>query len=170
MKIELSTVKSSLQWIAPPSDWADLAPLALFDSNKQSFTFVIITQSNDEIWYTSADGNVITLPSTGEFNVNIKSNTYNKYGTGVITFDGDLTNIGNEAFHGCGDLTSITIPNSVTGIGRMAFYSCTSLTSIIYEGTKAQWNAIPKGPNWNYNVPAAYVQCSDGQANLQANL
>lgn len=143
--------------------------ITVYDSDKQPFTFVITTQGNDEIWYTSADENVITLPSTGEFNVKIKSNTY-KYGTGVITFDGDLTNIGNEAFCGCDDLTSIIIPNSVTVIGRMAFYSCTSLTSIIYEGTKAQWNAIPKGPNWNYNVPAAYVQCSDGQANLQANL
>lgn len=143
--------------------------ITIYDSDKQPFTFVIAIQGNDEIWYTSADENVITLPSTGEFNVKIKSNTY-KYGTGVITFDGDLTNIGNEAFYDCGDLTSITIPNSIKGIGRMAFYSCTSLTSIIYEGTKAQWNAIAKSPNWNYNVPAAYVQCSDGQANLQANL
>lgn len=103
--------------------------ITVYDSNKQPFTFVIITQDNDEIWYTTADGDAITLPSNGEFNVNIKSNTY-EYGTGVITFDGDLTNIGNFAFNGCGDLTSINIPNTVTSIGSSAFEQCSSLTSI----------------------------------------
>ncbi len=42
----------------------------------------------------------------------------------------DVTSIGDGAFNGCGDLTSITIPSSVTSIGRNAFYLCTSLTSI----------------------------------------
>ena len=41
-----------------------------------------------------------------------------------------VTAIGNLAFSGCSDLTSITIPDSVTSIGRFAFGSCTGLTSI----------------------------------------
>lgn len=35
-----------------------------------------------------------------------------------------------EAFCGCSDLTSITIPNSVTSIGTIAFMNCSGLTSI----------------------------------------
>ena len=41
-----------------------------------------------------------------------------------------VTRIGNRAFLGCSGLTSITIPNSVTSIGNGAFSSCTGLTSI----------------------------------------
>ena len=39
--------------------------------------------------------------------------------------------IGNSAFYGCSNLTSITIPEGVTSIGNSAFYDCVSLTSII---------------------------------------
>ena len=41
-----------------------------------------------------------------------------------------VTNIGQRAFDGCTDLTSIEIPAGVTTIGETAFYGCTGLTSI----------------------------------------
>lgn len=41
-----------------------------------------------------------------------------------------VISIGNNAFSGCGGLTSITIPNSITSIGNSAFFNCSGLTSI----------------------------------------
>ena len=38
--------------------------------------------------------------------------------------------IGDEAFHNCDNLTSVTIPLSVTSIGEGAFDACQALTSI----------------------------------------
>lgn len=84
---------------------------------------------NNEIWYTSSDGNVVTPYNTNDFGVNIISNEYNN-GKGVITFDGDVTTIGNEAFEQCRSLTSITIPNSVTTIGQSTFSNCSKLVSV----------------------------------------
>lgn len=41
-----------------------------------------------------------------------------------------VTKIGDCAFTGCGNLTSVTIPNGVTFIGNGAFEGCSSLPSI----------------------------------------
>jgi len=45
-----------------------------------------------------------------------------------------VTSIGDGAFSGNDNLTSVTIPDSVTGIGDGAFESCTSLTSVYFKG------------------------------------
>jgi hypothetical protein len=49
---------------------------------------------------------------------------------GSYTIPTSVTSIGESAFAGCTNLTSITIPSSVTSIGNHAFYGCTNLTSI----------------------------------------
>ncbi len=85
---------------------------------------------NNQIWYTSSDGNIVKPRYTNVFGANITSNTYSN-GKGVITFDGDVTTIGERAFYkDCTRLTSVTIPDSVTTIGESAFYDCTRLTSV----------------------------------------
>lgn len=84
---------------------------------------------NNQIWYTSSDGNVVTPNSQATFGVNIESNVYIN-GKGIITFDGDVTTIGHSAFAGCSNLTSVTLPNSVTKIADVAFLDCPALTSI----------------------------------------
>ncbi len=88
---------------------------------------------NDEIWYTSSDGNAVEPVGADAFNANIVSNTYSA-GKGVIKFDGDVTEIirteDGEAF-GYTKLTSIIIPNSVTHIDSDPFTGCEKLSSII---------------------------------------
>ena len=83
---------------------------------------------NNQIWYTSSDGKVVTPYVTDVFGANIVSNIY-EAGKGIITFDGDVTQIGKDAFYDCEMLTNITIPHSVTTIGSQAF-GCSGLTCI----------------------------------------
>ena len=78
-----------------------------------------------------------------------------------VTIPNSVTSIGSSAFSNCSKLTSVVIGDSVRSIGDYAFYDCSSLTSIKFDGTKAEWNAIEKG-DWNSNVPATDIVCSNG--------
>ena len=90
------------------------------------------TPANNEIWYTNGSTTEATAPNeTDVFGANIVSNLYDaEKKCWVITFDGDVTMIGKEAFSSCKSLISITIPDSVTEIEQYAFSFCSSLTSV----------------------------------------
>ena len=85
----------------------------------------------DGIYYDiNRDGRSVT--------VTYKNDTYGSYSGSVVipatviygrTYY-DVTDIGDDAFHGCSSLTSVTIPNSVTSIGNYTFYECSGLTSV----------------------------------------
>ena len=47
-----------------------------------------------------------------------------------ITVPNSVTSIGSYAFYDCSKLSSFTIPNNVTSIDDRAFYGCSSLTSV----------------------------------------
>ena len=52
-----------------------------------------------------------------------------------------ITQIGDLAFAGCENLTSVEIPASVFSVGRDAFLGCTSLALITYSGSESAWKA-----------------------------
>ena len=86
-----------------------------------------IPQPNNTIYYTSSDGFVVyptyyySSTTDGElFGANIVSNTYTN-GKGIITFDNDVTKIGDYAFNNSSRLTGISLPESITSIGQEAF-------------------------------------------------
>ena len=74
-----------------------------------------------------------------------------------ITMPNTVTSIGNGAFYYCPLLISVTIPNSVTSIGSTAFYNCTGLTSIGIVGSGASVE-IPNSVTSIGNM--AFNQCS----------
>ena len=112
--------------------------VTLYDKDDNILQKINITQSaksntiaNNEIWYTTTDGKKLFPPTTepAVFGAFLVSNTYSD-GKGVLTFDDDITLIGDSAFSDCTTLATITIPESVTTIGNSAFDGCSSLTSI----------------------------------------
>ncbi len=83
----------------------------------------------NEIHYTATAK--VTPYRTYLFGANIVSNEWDEATSqGVMTFDGNVTKIGNQGFHNCSSLASITIPDSVTSIEDKAFNGCSSLASV----------------------------------------
>jgi hypothetical protein len=91
-------------------------------SRCSSLTSISVDSSNQK--FSSVDGVL--------YNTLIKTLILYPSGKSGSTFSilASVTTIGQEAFHTCTGLTSITIPDSVTTIGEYAFYFCSGLTSI----------------------------------------
>lgn len=83
---------------------------------------------NNEIWYTTSDGETISA-STGSFgDAVVLSNTYAD-GKGKIVFDRDLTKIGRNSFMDKLTITNIVLPETLTYIDNNAIRN-TSIISI----------------------------------------
>ena len=118
--------------IITSSEYSIYVPAASVDAYKEASRWkdmaghiqaIPTVQPQNEIWYTSTDGNIVAPNNAADFGAAIISNTYSD-GKGVITFDGPVVQIGWAAFSECSTLSSILLPNSVSEISGMAFYNC----------------------------------------------
>ncbi len=145
-------------------------------------------QPTTQIYYNATEDLSTSVGSTlGSVNLVADSCTYDSTtGDGVLTYDGDVTeitnnyfdrktqlvtislpdsvtNIGHSAFGNCSSLTSITIGNSVTRIENYAFGNCTSITSVIipnsvtYIGSQCFSNC----PLTSINLPYSLKEFGD---------
>ncbi len=97
---------------------------------------------------------------------------------GQVVFNGkqyDVTSIGKEAFRGCDNLESVSIPNSVKSIGYQAFWYCQKLTSVIIGssvlsiGSEAFVNTNLKKTIWLTNTPPSGYSNAKGEINYVSN-
>ena len=95
----------------------------------------MINIPNNEIWYTTNDGNILSPAASSITGVTLISNMYNN-NLGVSTFSGNVTSIGDSAYAvGTYTLTSIILPSTVTSIGYAAFGGQVNLTSMTILST-----------------------------------
>ena len=113
------------------------------------------------IWCFSLDS--ITIPDSVK---SIEWKAFSGCSLTEITIPSSVTNIGKEAFLDCESLEEIIIGNSVTSIENRAFARCESLFSITFQGTIAQWKEIEFGEDWNEEIPAKVVHCTDGDVKI----
>ena len=79
-----------------------------------------------------------------------------------LTLPDSVLFLGSNAFYNCRSLTSITLGSGITQLPATLFYSCSNLADLYYNGTMAQWEAIEKDPEWNYNAGDFTIHCTDG--------
>ena len=92
-----------------------------------------IWPKNNEIWYKTSNGEVLSVPNSAIFGANLVSNSYAN-GLGVMTFDADVTSIPSGVFD-YSNIETIRIPESVTVFEPGAFGYCYNLKS--FEGKNA---------------------------------
>ena len=131
--------------------------------NKDGYLFYTYEDINYLVKYVGMDIQ-LTLPENYNGEDYMIHNYTFKYREDLtsVTIPDSVTSISDYAFYYCCGLTSITIGNGVTRIGVNAFENCYRLTRINFNGTKAEWNAISKGSNWNINTGAYTIYYTDG--------
>ena len=88
------------------------------------FNCLIRWDTNDDAALSKEEAAAVTEIAANAFSYSYEMTTFDE-----LKFFTGLKSIGDEAFHYCGNLTNITLPDSVTYIGKEAFAHC-RLTSI----------------------------------------
>lgn len=94
-------------------------------SVEPAFAKILPQPANNEIFYTTTDGNIISISTSY-----LQSNTYTE-GRGVLLFSQNITYIFANLFKSKNTLESIVFPDSVTEIGMSSFSGCLGLKSVV---------------------------------------
>ena len=74
-----------------------------------------------------------------------------------MNIQGNITQIGDNAFNGCIKLESIIFPESLVSIGFWAFSSCSNLKSVYFQGNLDQWLNIDFEASWSPENISLYI-------------
>lgn len=83
-------------------------------------------------WNYDSTNGILTITGTGpmyDYTCAAPWEMYSDKIKSVVVFDG-CTNIGDNAFQNCSNLTTVSLPDSVERIGKWAFWCCESIQSI----------------------------------------
>ena len=94
-------------------------------------TAVAFDFSVDGIYYNITGDSTVEVTYRVQYSADYKGDVNIPATVSYSGTDYDVTAIGNAAFMGCHEMTSLSIPNSVTDIGQNAFSNCNGLTSMV---------------------------------------
>ena len=104
-----------------------------FKRGQRNAMFAGITPPDNEIWYTTSDGEAINYSLDGEsgneFDGGVVAPNDNG-GVGIVRFTAPVTKVDDEAFTELANLTSVNLPDCVETIGTSAFEYCQNLTKV----------------------------------------
>ena len=131
-----STVNVSADPASGGSDKAEESGKTVLSSEpgegESDYTYNALDDGTIEITGYSGSAENIVIPAQidGKSVTRIGNNAFEKSSAKEIVIPDSVTEIGSQAFSGCGKLTGVSIPNSVTTIRDRAFFDCNSLASI----------------------------------------
>ena len=131
-----STVDTSTDPASVGSDKTEESGKTVLSSEpgegESDYTYNALEDGTIEITGYSGSAENIVIPAQidGKSVTRIGNNAFEKSSAKEIVIPDSVTEIGSQAFSGCGKLTGVSIPNSVTTIRDRAFFDCNSLASI----------------------------------------
>lgn len=133
---------------------------------------VMANNYNSNIRLVNIFGNQVTEFTIGNDVSKLGNYAFNGFiNLTTVTLSNNLKTIGNYVFNGCSSLTSLTLPSTVTSIGSTVFTNCTSLTGITILATTPPTlggNSFNNTNNCSIYVPAASVDTYKAATNWSA--
>ena len=102
-----------------------------FSAERFTFTAGGNCGSNTK-WYLTDSGELVICGTGDMGNYRLDNVPWYSLRTEIktVTVESGVTSIGNNAFSGCQNLTSVELPDGITSIGYGVFYGCSSLTDV----------------------------------------
>ena len=150
--LEYVNIPASVTWLSGFSGCTALTNIDCSNTNRFAFEsgFLVNTTNNTLVAYFGNETEISFPSSVKKIGMGVFS------GKSIETVDlTGIESIGQDAFSGCTELTSITIPSSVTEIGgasigflqmNNAFSGCTNLATVVIESEVAYRTAGVNAP------------------------